>query len=63
MQNPTKTARQISKTDFYFVTGFYSFVRYLSCDKKTGWFRQEDMIFLDRKTRRHVLFRQEDMNF
>ena len=24
MQNRTKTARQISKTDFYFVTGFYS---------------------------------------
>ena len=48
MQNPTKAARQISKTDFYFVTGFYSFVRYLSCDKKTGWFRQEDM-----KTGRH----------
>ena len=42
MQNHAKTARQISKTDFYFVTGFYSFVRYLSCDKKTGWFRQED---------------------
>ena len=48
MQNPTKAARQISKTDFYFVTGFYSFVRYLSCDKKTGWCRQEDM-----KTGRH----------
>jgi len=29
MQNRTKTARQISKTDFYFVTGFYSLVRYL----------------------------------
>ena len=23
MQNPTKTARQISRIDFYFVTGFY----------------------------------------
>ena len=23
-QNPTKTARKISKTDFYFVTHFYS---------------------------------------
>ncbi len=29
MQNHAKTARQISKTDFYFVTGFYSLVRYL----------------------------------
>ena len=34
-QNHTKTARQISKTDFHFVTGFYLFVRYLDAQNDT----------------------------
>ena len=44
-QNTAKTARQISKTDFYFVTAFYSL--YDIC-KRT---RRR---FLDKKTWRHV---------
>ena len=47
-QNPTKTARQISKTDFYFVTGFYRL--------RDICMRHEDKILLDKKTcffRRH----------
>ena len=41
-QNPTKTARQISKSDFYFVTCFYSL--YDIC------MRHEYKILLDNKT-------------
>ena len=41
-QNPTKTARQISKSDFYFVTCFYSL--------RDICMRHEDKILLDKKT-------------
>ena len=49
-QNTAKTARQISKTDFYFVTVFYSLHDICMADKKT-FFRQEDMktCFLGKK--------------
>ncbi len=33
-QNPTKTAKQISKTDFYFVTCFYSLDNICMVDRK-----------------------------
>ena len=37
-QNPTKTAKQISKTDFYFVTGFYSLDNICIVNRKTYFF-------------------------
>ena len=44
MLNHTKKAREISKTDFYFVTGFYYL--YDICMRHEGmFFRQEDMFF------------------
>ena len=49
-QNTVKTARQISKINFYFVTAFYSLYDICMADKKT-FFRQEDMktCFLGKK--------------
>ena len=51
LQNTIKTASEISKINFYFVTAFYSLYDICMADKKT-FFRQEDMknMFLDKKT-------------
>ena len=51
-QNTIKTATQTSRINFYFVTCFYSFVRYLHSGHEDVFFRQEDMknMFFDRKT-------------
>ncbi len=50
LQNTIKTASEISKSDFYFVTAFYSLYDICMADKKT-FFRQEDMktCFLGKK--------------
>ena len=48
MPNPTKTTLQISKTDFYFVTGFYHL--YDICMRHEGMFlgtrRHEEQVFV-----------------
>ena len=42
-QNSSKTASKISKTDFYFVTGFYSLCDICMGHEEHDFFRQKDM--------------------
>ena len=42
-QNPTKTAKQISKTDFYFVKHFYRLCDICMRHEVHAFFRHEDM--------------------
>ena len=50
MQNRTKTARQISKTDFYFVTSFYHLYDICIVDIKTFLTRRHEEHVLGKKT-------------
>ena len=63
-QNPTKTAKQISKTDFYFVTCFYSLDNICIVNRKTYFLiRIVEMIKLNASFfGLYELYRQESKN-
>ena len=63
-QNPTKTAKQISKTDFYFVTCFYSLDNICIMNRKTYFLtRIVEMIKLNASfLGLYELYRQESKN-